>query len=85
MLDGLGTDLALSAGRKPGTGAGSTPAVARVWWQEFSHAQYIWLTPVNARRVAWSAGLRAYFASHFAQVLSDPAGDVLYQRQRSSG
>jgi len=85
ILDGRGADIALSAGRMPGTGAGSSPAVARVWWQEFSHAQYIWLTPKNARRVAWSAGLRAYFASHFAPLLSDPAGDVLYQRQRSGG
>jgi hypothetical protein len=85
MLDGLGTDLALSAGRKPGTGAGSTPAVAGVWWQAFTHAHYIWLTPKNARRVAWSARLRAYFGSHFTWVLSDPSGDMLYRRQRSGG
>jgi hypothetical protein len=85
MLDGLGTDLALSGGRKPRTGAGSTRAVAAVWWQAFTHARYVWLTIANGRRVAWSPGLRAYFRSHFDPVLRNARGDTLYRRQRSGG
>ncbi|HWM96391.1 MAG TPA: hypothetical protein VNO54_04980, partial [Streptosporangiaceae bacterium] len=85
MVDGTGTDLALSRGGTPGTGAGRNPAVAAAWRQEFAHAQYAWLSAYSHRRIAWSPALRAYFDSHFAPVMSDRRGDVLYQRQRSGG
>jgi hypothetical protein len=85
MVDGTGTDLALSRGGTPGTGAGRNPAVAAAWRQEFAHAQYAWLSALSRRRIAWSPALRAYFASHFVPVMSDSRGDVLYRRQRSGG
>ena len=85
MVDGTGTDLALSRGGTPGTGAGRNPAVAAAWRQEFAHAQYAWLSAYNHRRIAWSPRLRAYFDSHFVPVMTDPRGDVLYRRQRSGG
>jgi hypothetical protein len=85
MMDGLGTDLALSGGLKPGTGAGQNPSVAAVWRQEFAHARYAWLSRENSRRVAWSAPLRAYFHANFALVLRDKRGDLLYERRRSAG
>jgi hypothetical protein len=85
MVDGTGTDLALSRGGTPGTGAGRNPAVAAAWRQEFAHAQYAWLSAYSHRRIAWSPALRAYFDSHFVPVMSDLRGDVLYRRQRSGG
>jgi hypothetical protein len=85
MVDGTGTDLALSRGGTPGTGAGRNPAVAAAWRQEFAHAQYAWLSVYSHRRIAWSPALRAYFDSHFVPVMSDSRGDVLYRRQRSGG
>ena len=85
MVDGTGTDLALSRGGTPGTGAGRDPAVAAAWRQEFAHAQYAWLSAYSHRRIAWSPALRAYFDSHFVPVMTDLRGDVLYRRQRSGG
>jgi hypothetical protein len=85
MVDGTGTDLALSRGGTPGTGAGRNPEVAAVWREAFTHAQYAWFSTYSHRRIAWSPELRAYFESHFVPVLSDPRGDVLYRRQRSGG
>jgi hypothetical protein len=85
MVDGTGTDLALSRGGTPGTGAGRNPAVAAAWRQVFAHARYAWLSAYSHRRIAWSPALRAYFNSHFVPVMSDSRGDVLYRRQRSGG
>ncbi len=85
VLDGLGTDLALSGGLKPATGAGQVPAVAAVWWQAFSHARFVWLSRLNHRRIAWTPALRGYFRSHFTEVLTDPRGDALYRRTGSRG
>jgi hypothetical protein len=85
MVDGTGTDLALSRGGTPGTGAGRNPAVAAAWRQEFAHAQYAWLSRYSNRRIAWSPALRAYFDRHFVPVMTDLRGDVLYRRQRSGG
>jgi alpha-1,2-mannosyltransferase len=80
MIDSLGTDLALSGGLRPVTGAGNQPAVAKVWRDAFSHAQYVFLTFQSPYRVAWSPSLRAYFSTHFVKVLHDKQGDALYQR-----
>ena len=83
VLDGLGTDLALSGGLKPATGAGRVPAVAAVWWQAFRNAEFAWLSRLNHRRIAWTPALRGYFRSHFTRVLTDRRGDALYQRNRA--
>jgi hypothetical protein len=80
MLDGTGTDLALSAGGTPATGAARHPAVVAAWQQEFAHASYAWFSAYSVRRIAWSPALRAYFTSHFVQVMRDRRGDVLYRR-----
>jgi hypothetical protein len=85
MVDGLGTDLALSGGLTPRTGAGNVPAVAAVWRTGFTHAQYVWLTFHAYRRVAWNASLRLYFQQNFVQVMRDPRGDVLYARRGLPG
>lgn len=85
MIDGLGTDLALSGGLKPSTGAGEVPAVAAIWRDGFTHAQYLWLTTRSGRRIPWTPSLRAYVRDHFVQVLRDARGDKLYARRGLPG
>ena len=80
MIDTLGTDLGLSGGLRPSTGAGAVPAVMAVWRSAFSHAQYVWLTYQNSARVPWNHELRAYFRANFVRVLHDDRGDALYRR-----
>jgi hypothetical protein len=80
MLDGLGTDLAVSGGLKPSTGAGTVPAVAAIWRDGITHAQYLWLTTHASRRIPWTPSLRAYVREHFVQVMKDGRGDRLYAR-----
>jgi hypothetical protein len=78
MIDGVGTDYALSNGRNGETGAGSSPAVAAAWMAQFRNAKYAWLTTQEYRRVPWTPQLRAYFDSHFVPLTEGP--DWLYIR-----
>jgi hypothetical protein len=78
--DGLGTDLALSHGLTPATGAANVPAVARLWAEAFDHAQFVWFSDHSWRRVAWSPAVLAYFQRDFKPILTDPYGDTLYRR-----
>jgi len=70
MVDGVGTDYALSNGRNAQSGAGSSPAVAAAWMSAFRAAKYAWLTSEAYRRVPWTPQLKAYFYSHFRLLLS---------------
>ena len=81
MLDGLGSDLGFSNGLKPSTGAGNVPAVQAMWQDEFSHAQFVWLSYNSYRRVAWDKQLRAYFGAHFVQVFKHGWHDTLWARK----
>jgi alpha-1,2-mannosyltransferase len=78
MIDGVGTDYALSNGRNGETGAGSSPAVAAAWMAQFRHASYVWLTTQEYRRIPWTPQLTAYFQSHFVPLTEGP--DWLYIR-----
>jgi hypothetical protein len=78
--DGRGTDLALSGGLTPETGAGLIPAVARLWRRSFSHAQFLWLTHRYPMRVAGTPALWRYVHRHFALIFTDSSGDRLYRR-----
>jgi alpha-1,2-mannosyltransferase len=81
MVDTLGTDLALSGGLKPGTGAGQVPAVAAVWRQAFSRAQYVLLTRSNDKRVPWTPSLITYFHRNFIRVRQPSPRLALYVRR----
>jgi hypothetical protein len=81
MVDTLGTDLALSHGLKPGTGAGRVPAVASLWLSAFQHAQYILLTNINDRRVPWTPALTSYLQQHFVEVPQPAVRLTLYARR----
>jgi alpha-1,2-mannosyltransferase len=80
--DGLGSDLALSHGLTPATGAAHVPAVAKLWAQAFEHAQFVWFTDHSWRRVAWPPPVLAYFQRDFKPILTDRYGDTLYRRIR---
>ena len=79
MVDGLGTDLALSGGRRPGSGVNNVPAVQAAWHHAFSEASYAVLTPKNALRIPWTPRLEDYFFGHFIRVLHG-YGFTLYKR-----
>jgi hypothetical protein len=81
LVDSLGTDLALSHGLKPGTGAARVAAVAAVWRSAFRHAQYVLLTRINARRIAWTPDIQAYFDANFVLVYTSPKHLMLYARK----
>jgi hypothetical protein len=81
MVNSVGTDLALSHGRRPSDGAGYVPAVATVWQQAFSHAQFVLLSHNNAGRIAWPPAIRAYFAANFVKLRSHWKYVTLYKRK----
>jgi hypothetical protein len=81
MVNGIGTDLALSHGRTPSDGAGYVPAVAAVWRQAFSHAQLVMLSSKNEGRIAWTPALKAYFDANFVQLKSPWKRVTLYKRK----
>jgi hypothetical protein len=80
MVDGLGTDLALARGRRPGTGAGKVPAVAAAWNQAFSHAGYVLLSDKSGLRIPWTPELTGYFDRNFKLMLHG-YGYTLYKRK----
>jgi hypothetical protein len=81
MLDGLGSDLGFSNGLKPSTGAGQAPAVQAMWWDQFTRAQFVWLSYNQARRVAWYPQLRDYFKANFVPVYKHGWHDTLWARK----
>lgn len=68
IVDGLGTDLALSHGLKPRTGAGDVPAVEALWHHAFSRAQYLVISWASKHRIPWTPGLTAYLNDNFTPV-----------------
>jgi hypothetical protein len=90
MVDAIGTDYALAHGRNGVTGAGNTPAVQALWLAAFRHAGYVWLQCgptagrgcLTNRRIPWTPTIRAYFVTHFVQVLRRPSLANLYIRSR---
>jgi hypothetical protein len=81
MVDGVGSDYALSGGHNGLTGAGDVPAVERLWMSAFRAAQYLWLTSDSTRRIPWTPRLRAYFLANFEPLTEGP--DWLYARKAS--
>ncbi len=78
MIDGLGTDYALSNGRNPQNDAGSSRAVEAAWMSAFRAAGYAWLTTLSYRRIPWTPQLKAYFNGHFVPLTEGP--EWLYGR-----
>jgi hypothetical protein len=79
MVDGLGTDLALSRGRRPSSGAGRVPAVMAAWNHAFRTAGYVLLSDKCSLRIPWTAQLRSYFDRNFSFMLHG-YGYALFRR-----
>jgi hypothetical protein len=79
MVDGLGTDLALSRGRRPSSGAGRVPAVMAAWNHAFSNAEYVLLSDNYKLRIPWTRQLTGYFDRNFMRMLHG-YGYTLYKR-----
>ena len=60
------------------------PAVHAVWARALAGAQYVWLSSrldsVEARRIAWTPALKAYFFHHFRPVRGPGVPPNLYKR-----
>jgi glycosyl transferase family 87 len=80
LVDAIGTDYSLSHGHNGVTGADQVPAVRQLWAAAFAHAQYVWLSDLNRRRIAWTPPLTTYFRTHFQPVHTPGAPPGLYIR-----
>jgi hypothetical protein len=81
MVDTLGTDLALSRGLKPGTGAGRVPAVRSAWLAALRHSQYLLLTNIDYRRIPWTPALERYMHASFVRVAKPSRRLTIYARK----
>lgn len=80
LVDAIGTDYSLSHGHNGVTGADQVPAVRQLWAAAFAHAQYVWVSDLNHRRIAWTPLLTTYFRTHFRPVHTPGAPQGLYIR-----
>ena len=86
VLDGLAQTLVLSNGVSVQGGAASHPAVVAAWQSILSRADYVWLSPSNARRIPWTPELTSWFAANFQplQVQGHARGlGQVYERVQS--
>jgi alpha-1,2-mannosyltransferase len=65
VLDGLAQTLVLSNGVSVQGGAADHPDVVTAWQYILSRADYVWLSPNNARRIPWTPALTLWFATNF--------------------
>jgi hypothetical protein len=77
MIDGVGTDYALS-GHNGLAPEAATPAVEAAWMSEFRSAQYLWLTSQVDKRIPWTPALLSYLRTHFKPLTDGP--DFVYVR-----
>jgi hypothetical protein len=82
MVDSLGTDLALSGGRRPGTGAARVPALAKTWRRAFWRAGYVLLSDKNELRIPWTPWLARCFHEAFRPKLRGRDYTVYQRRPR---
>jgi hypothetical protein len=80
LVDAIGTDYSLSHGRNGVTGADQVVEIRQLWAAAFAHAQYVWLSDLNRRRIAWTPPLTTYFQANFQPVRTPGAPQGLYIR-----
>jgi len=68
ILDSLAQTLVLSRGVSVQGGAASLPNVVAAWRSLLGDADYVWLSPTNARRIPWTPELSSWFSAHFIQL-----------------
>jgi len=80
IIDSLAATLVLSNGVSVQGGAYSVPHVVAGWESILGKAQYVWLSPQNARRIPWTAALSLWFTTHFQQLPTHRGLGRVYQR-----
>ncbi len=68
IIDSLATTLALSHGVSVQGGAAKSRHVVAAWQAILSQADYVWLSPGNARRIPWTPELTSWFRRNFRPV-----------------
>lgn len=68
IIDSLATTLVLSHGVSVQGGAASSRYVVAAWQSILSRAEYVWLSPGNARRIPWTHELSSWFRQNFRPV-----------------
>jgi alpha-1,2-mannosyltransferase len=68
IVDALAATLVLSNGVSVQGGANRMPQVVGAWQTWMSKADYVWLSPNNARRIPWTPSLTTWFDAHFAKL-----------------
>ena len=68
IIDSLATTLTLSHGVSVQGGAASSRPVVAAWQSILSRAEYVWLSPGNARRIPWTHELSSWFRHNFRPV-----------------
>jgi len=81
IIDSLATTLALSHGVSVQGGAAKSRHVVAAWQAILSRADYVWLSPGNARRIPWTPELTSWFQRNFRPVgRHEPVSGRLYVR-----
>lgn len=68
VMDSLAETLVRSKGVSVQGGAASLPHVVNAWQHIFAKADYVWLSPNNARRIPWAPSLTSWFHAHFVAI-----------------
>ena len=68
IVDALAATLVLSNGVSIQGGANDMPQVVAAWQSWLGKANYVWLSPNNARRIPWTPTLTAWFDAHFTKL-----------------
>jgi alpha-1,2-mannosyltransferase len=81
VLDSLATTLVEDNGVSVQGGAKASARTVAAWTWIFGHAQYVWLSPDNDRRIPWTNGLEQWFARHFKRVNVHRGLGQVYRRR----
>jgi alpha-1,2-mannosyltransferase len=68
IVDALAATLVLSNGVSVQGGAQDMPQVVAAWQSWLGKADYVWLSPNNARRIPWTPALTTWFDAHFTKL-----------------
>ena len=68
IVDALAATLVLSNGVSVQGGAKDMPQVVAAWQSWLGKADYVWLSPNNARRIPWTPALTTWFDAHFTKL-----------------
>lgn len=68
VMDALAQTLVLGNGVSVQGGAAALPRVVAGWHSILARAQYVWLSPTNARRIPWTPALSIWFTTHFQRL-----------------